>query len=127
MANIKDVAARAGVSVATVSHVLNNTKRTRPETAERVLQAVRELGYVQNAAARNLAIGRSSIYGMLISDIRNPFFPEIMTAFQDQATLRDIDTILMNTNYDVQRTRTCVDRLLALVNKVVNADPDDSS
>ena len=114
MANIKDVAARAGVSVATVSHVLNKTKRTLPQTAERVHQAVRELGYVQNLAARNLAIGRSSIYGMLISDIRNPFFPEIMTAFQDQATSRDIDTVLMNTNYDVQRTRTCVDRLLAL-------------
>jgi LacI family transcriptional regulator len=114
MANIKDVAARAGVSVATVSHVLNNTKRTLPQTAERVHRAVRELGYVQNAVARNLVTGRSSIYGMLISDIRNPFFPEIMTAFQDQATLRDIDTVLMNTNYDVQRTRTCVDRLLAL-------------
>ena len=114
MANIREVADRAGVSVATVSNVLNQTKKTRPETRERVLAAVRELGYVQNAAARQLAVGRGSILGIVISDIRNPFFPEIVTAFQDQAIEHNIDLVLMNTNYEVERTRSAILRLLAL-------------
>lgn len=67
-----------------------------------------------NAAARNLAAGKSSILGLVISDIRNPFFPEVTTAFQDQALLHDLDAIVFNTNYDAHRTRSCVNRLLAL-------------
>jgi LacI family transcriptional regulator len=114
MPSIKDVAERAGVSVATVSHVLNDTRRTKPETAQRVRAAVQELGYTMNAAARNLAAGKSSILGLVISDIRNPFFPEVTTAFQDQALLHDLDAIVFNTNYDAHRTRSCVNRLLAL-------------
>lgn len=114
MPSIKDVAAHAGVSVATVSHVLNGTRKTRPETAERVRAAVKELGYTQNATARNLAVGHSSMLGLVISDIRNPFFPEITTAFQDQALVHDMDAIVINTNYDAHRTRSCVNRLLAL-------------
>jgi DNA-binding LacI/PurR family transcriptional regulator len=114
MATMKDVARRAGVSIATVSHVLNQTRTLRPQTQERVHRAARDLGYVSNAAARNLAIGHSSILGLVISDIRNPFFPEITTAFQDLSLSQEIDTIVMNTNYDSHRTRACVNRLLAL-------------
>ena len=91
--SIKDVAAKAAVSIATVSHVLNGTRVTRPRTRDRVLAAVRELGYSQNQAARNLARGTSSILGLIISDVRNPFFPEITAAFQDQALAHDMDAI----------------------------------
>jgi DNA-binding LacI/PurR family transcriptional regulator len=113
-ASIKDVAAKAGVSIATVSHVLNGTRATRPQTRERVLAAVRELGYSQNQAARNLARGRSTLLGLLISDIRNPFFPDITAAFQDQALAHDMDALVMNTNYDPQRTLNSVRRLIGL-------------
>src|SRR5712692_7644535 len=114
IATITDVAARAGVSVATVSYVLNETRKVRPETERRVLSAIRELSYSPNATARNLAVGRSHILGLLISDIRNPFFPEVTTAFQEAANLTDREAIVMNTNYDAQRTTSCVNRLLAL-------------
>jgi DNA-binding LacI/PurR family transcriptional regulator len=112
--SIKDVAARAAVSIATVSHVLNGTRVTRPRTRDRVLAAVRELGYSQNQAARNLARGTSSILGLIISDVRNPFFPEITAAFQDQAITHEMDAIMLNTNYDAQRTLQSVRRLLGL-------------
>ncbi len=111
---IKDVAARAGVSIATVSHVLNGTRGTRPETRERVLAAIEELGYSQNQAARNLARGRSSLLGLIISDIRNPFFPDITSGFQEQALAHSMDALVLNTNYDAQRTLNAVRRLVGL-------------
>lgn len=112
--SIKDVAAKAGVSIATVSHVLNGTRGTRPDTRDRILEAIRDLGYAQNQAARNLARGRSSLLGLIISDIRNPFFPEVTSAFQDQALAHNMDALVLNTNYDSQRTVNAVRRLAGL-------------
>ena len=114
MASIKDVADRAGVSIATVSHVVNGTRGTRAHTRERVLAAIRELGYARNQTARNLARGRSSLLGLIISDIRNPFFPEVTSGFQDRALLHDMDALVLNTNYDAQRTLNSVRRLIGL-------------
>jgi LacI family transcriptional regulator len=114
MANIKDVARKAGLSVATVSHVLNGTKRTRPQTRQRVLRAVQQVGYTQNQAARNLARGKSNMMALIISDIRNPFFPEITASFQDQALMHDVEALVFNTNYDAQRTLHVVKRLIGL-------------
>jgi DNA-binding LacI/PurR family transcriptional regulator len=112
--SIKDVAARADVSIATVSHVLNGTRGTRTATRDRVLAAIQDLGYSQNLAARNLARGRSSLLGLIISDIRNPFFPEITSAFQDLALAHDMDAVVLNTSYDSQRTLNAVRRLIGL-------------
>lgn len=97
-----------------MSHVLNGTRATRQQTRERVLEAIRELGYSQNQSARNLARGRSSLLGLLVSDVRNPFFPDITAAFQDQALAHDMDALVMNTNYDQQRTLNSVRRLIGL-------------
>lgn len=88
MSTIKDVAAGAGVSIATVSYVLNETRRVRPETEERIRAAVKELGYTPNVTARTLVVGRSHFAGLVVPDIRNPFFPEVTTAFQDAAKTR---------------------------------------
>ncbi|RPI23517.1 MAG: LacI family transcriptional regulator, partial [Acidobacteria bacterium] len=114
MATIRHVAERARVSVATVSNVITGKKKVRPETTERVNEAIRELNYSQSSAARDLAVGRSRIVGFVISDIQNPFFPEIIKGFQDQALAHQMDTVVMNTNYDPHRTLTFVNRLLAL-------------
>lgn len=114
MASIRDVAKKAGLSVATVSHVINGTRPARAETQERVRSAVRELGYSTNQVARNLAAGRSSFLGLLISDIRNPFFPEITSTFQDQALLHEMEPMVLNTNYDIQRTLHCVKRMVGM-------------
>ncbi len=111
---IKDVAARASVSIATVSHVLNGTRPIRPHTRQRVLTAIQELGYSQNQAARNLARGTSTFLGLIISDVRNPFFPEITAAFQDQALAHGMDVLVLDTNYDADRTLNSVRRLIGL-------------
>jgi len=113
-ATIKLVAERAGVSTATVSYVVNQTRNVLPETKRRVLSAVQELGYVPSASARSLVTGGSRILGIIVSSIRNPFFPEIITAFQDAANLCDMDAVMMDTNYDSQRLRNTVSRLLGL-------------
>lgn len=112
--SIKDVAAKAGVSIATVSHVLNGTRPIRPHTRQRVLTAVQELGYAQNQAARNLARGKSTFLGLIVSDVRNPFFPEITAAFQDEALLHGMDALVLNTNYDAERMLNSVRRLVSL-------------
>ncbi len=112
--SIKDVARKAGVSIATVSHVLNGTRGTRPETRQRVLAAIEDLSYAQNQAARNLVTGQSSMFGLIISDIRNPFFPEVTAAFQDQALLHNLDALVVNTNYDSHRTLNAVKRMIGL-------------
>jgi DNA-binding LacI/PurR family transcriptional regulator len=114
MATIKEVAIKAGVSVATVSYVLNDSRKVRPDTGQRVLWAAKELGYLPNTAARSLVVGRSSILGLVVPDIGNPFFPEITKTFQEEANLCGMETIVMNTNQEAQRTRNVVERLLSL-------------
>lgn len=114
MANIRDIAARANVSIATVSHVLNGTRAVRPETRAAVNRAVSELGYAVDASARTLARGRADLFGLVVSDIRNPFFPDIAAAFQAQASESGFDTVFMNTWHDAKRALASVERLLAL-------------
>ena len=114
MATIKDVAEKAGVSAATVSYVLNDARKVRPETEQRVLWAAKELNYQPNTAARSLAVGHSSIIGLIVPDMLNPFFPEIAKSFQSEAALYSMETVTMDGNNDTQRTRSLVERLLGL-------------
>ena len=114
MVTIREVAKKAGVSVATVSYALNEARRLRPETTQRVLKAARELGYFPNNAARSLAVGRSSVIGLVVPDIGNPFFPEIATAFQAAANLSGFEALIVNTNADAQRTRSIFERLVSI-------------
>src|ERR671916_2640626 len=104
MSSIRDVARTAGVSTATVSHVVNNTRFVSDETRARVLEAVERCGYYPNAHARSLASGRTNTLGLLISDISNPFFPELVKSIELAAYERGYDVILSNTNYDAERT-----------------------
>lgn len=110
---MQDVARRAGVSTTTVSHVLNNTRPVAPKTRERVLAAVRDLGYHASAPARLLARGRSTTFGLLISDIENPFFPELIKSFESAALGKGGDILLGTTNYDPEQARTSVRRFIA--------------
>ena len=109
---IKDVAKEAGVSTATVSHVINNTRRVSDATRERVLRAVERCNYYPNAHARTLASGRSNMLGLLVSDISNPFFPELVQSIQWAAFQRGYDVILADTSYDAERTSSCVRRMI---------------
>jgi LacI family transcriptional regulator len=109
---IKDVAREAGVSTATVSHVLNNTRYVREATRAKVLSAIERCNYYPNAQARSLASGRSHMLGLIISDIANPFFPELVKAIEAAAFERGYDCVLSNTNYDAERMSSYVRRII---------------
>ena len=109
---MRDVAQRAGVSPATVSRVLNNTHYISDETKKRVLDIVNELSYYKNVHARRLATGKSDLFGLVISDIANPYFPEVIRGFQAAAWDRGFDALLLNTEYDQARTQSVVRKLV---------------
>ena len=110
--NITAVAKRAGVSTATVSRVMNGTANVSPETAERVREAVEALNFYPDVNARALGSGRSGLYGLIISDITNPYFPELVKAFEDIAVEHGQDVLIANTDYDPKRMEMCVIRML---------------
>ncbi len=111
---IKDVAREAGVSTATVSHVINETKFVTDVTRQKVREAIEKLNFYPNANARSLASGRSNIIGLLVSDITNPFFPELVKSIETAAFERGYNIILFNTNYDAERAADYVRRLIEL-------------
>ena len=78
MATIKDVASRAGVSISTVSHVLNHTRRVSEDATQKVIEAVAELNYAPNSVARSLKINSTKTIGMLVTTSVNPFFAEVV-------------------------------------------------
>ena len=112
MSSIKEVAREAGVSIATVSHVINNTRYVSDEVRGRVDKAIEKCRYYPNAHARSLASGRSKIIGLVISDIANPFFPELVKAIEGAAFDRGYDTVLSNTNYDTDKASHYVRRFI---------------
>jgi len=105
---MEDVAKQAGVSITTVSHVINRTRAVAPETRRQVLAAINKLGFYKNAHARRLARGRSDFLGLIVSDIGNPFFPEVIKSFEAAALAKGLDLLLCNTNYDPKRTAAAV-------------------
>jgi len=111
---IKDIAREAGVSTATVSHVINNTKYVSDETREKVQRAIEEFNYHPNAHAQMLALGRSNMIGLLVSDISNPFFPEIIKSIEAAVFAAGYNLILLNTNYEPERALDYVRRLLQM-------------
>jgi DNA-binding LacI/PurR family transcriptional regulator len=110
--NIKAVAKRANVSTATVSRTMNGSAKVSPETADRVRRAIEALNFYPNTNARALGSGRSSLYGLIISDITNPFFPELVKAFEDIAIAHGKEVLIANTNYDPARMKICATRML---------------
>lgn len=110
---IRDVAEQAGVSKSTVSRVLNQSSLVDPETRRRVLETARQMNYYRNASAQQLARGgRSDFFGLLISDIENPVFPEMIKSFETAAAAKGYDLFLCATNYDVDRTESAVRKMI---------------
>src|SRR5437879_6364560 len=109
---IHDVAKAAKVSTATVSNVLNNTGKVGRETRRLVLSTVRKLGYIRDVHARHLASHDRRTLGIIVSDIENPFFPEVIKSFEIRARQLGYDAILSDTNYDPRRTRQAAERMM---------------
>jgi DNA-binding LacI/PurR family transcriptional regulator len=98
MITIAKVAKRAGVSPTTVSHVLNHADRVSSDMRKRVEAAIAELGYVPNPQAQSLRTGRTNVVAMLIPDIRNPFYPEMVKAAQSDLEATGLDLLIFNTD-----------------------------
>ncbi|MGO8757363.1 MAG: LacI family DNA-binding transcriptional regulator [Terracidiphilus sp.] len=109
--NIHDVAKRARVSIATVSRVVNRIPTVDPELAKRVWKAVDDVGYVPNTQARALVSGRSRILGLVVSEITNPFFPELVQEFENLAVAQGYEVMIGSTNYDPARTESLIRRM----------------
>lgn len=110
--NIRDVAEKAKVSTATVSRVMSGANAVRPETAKRVREAIEALSYVPDLSARTLSKGRSHLFGVVISDITNPFFPDLIYTFNELAEQHKYRAVFANTNYSPARMELCIQGLL---------------
>jgi LacI family transcriptional regulator len=98
LTSIRDVALRAGVSVGTVSNVLNRPDMVSAATRERVLAAIADLGFVRNESARHLRAGRSRTIGLVVLDIANPFFTDVARGVEDVANAQGLAVILCNSD-----------------------------
>jgi len=110
--NIREIAKRAKVSTATVSRTINHVPTVKPQLAKRVWKAVDESGYFPSMQARALVSGRSRIFGLIVSDITNPFFPEIVHVFEETALQHNYEVLLTSTVHDTERMKIAVRRLL---------------
>ena len=110
--DIREIAKRARVSTATVSRVVNRVSTVNPQMAKRVWNVIEELGYYPNTQARALVSGRSRIFGLIISDITNPFFPEIVQVFETIAVQHRYEILLSSTNHDPKRMQSSVRRMI---------------
>lgn len=100
VATIKDVAARAGVALGTASRVLSGSSQTSPDSRSRVLAAAAELNYIANGPARSLRRAKTDVLGLVVSDIRNPFFSELAHAAEQEAGRLGYTLLLANANED---------------------------
>ncbi len=109
---IVDVAREANVSVATVSRVVNNIPLVNQETRERVLEAIKKTGYKPNAIARSLKIQKTHTMGIMIPDITNPYYTEIVRGAEDVCGIYNYNIILSNTDFDREKEKKSLNVLV---------------
>ena len=109
---IRDVAIRAGVSTATVSRVLAGIGSPRPQTTEAVMSAVAELDYRPSGVARSLRMRRTRTFGLIVTDIQNPFFPELVQAADVAARALGYSILLGSAAYDENRAMHYLDLMV---------------
>lgn len=109
--SIRQVAAQAGVSVGTVSNVLNRPSLVSAATRDRVYASIKGLGFVRNESARQLRAGRSRVIGLIVLDVSNPFFTDMASGAEDEAGNADLAVILCNSNDQLSRESNYLDLL----------------
>ena len=107
--SVRDVAELARVSVGTVSNVLNRPEKVSPDTVERVQAAIQELGFVRNDVARMLRVGRSRTIGLVVLDVRNPFFTDLARGAEERAAEASLSVLLGNSDEDAGREAAHLD------------------
>ena len=110
--NLREIANRAKVSIATVSRTINRVPTVRPATARRVQRVIDEVGYYPNTHARALVSGRSRIFGLMVSEITNPFFPEIVQTFEDLGVEHKYEILLSSITSNPGRLEMAARRMI---------------
>ena len=110
--SIRTIARAANVSIATVSRTINGVATVNAQMAKRVLAVIDELDYFPNTQARSLVSGRSRIFGLIVPDITNPFFPELIQGFEDIAVHHGYEILVSSTNDDPGRMSHCIRRMI---------------
>jgi DNA-binding LacI/PurR family transcriptional regulator len=113
MVRLKDIAARAGVSVMTVSKALRAEKDVSPSTRVRVRQLAEQMGYVPDTAARGLRNRTTKLFGAVISSITNPLYPRVLRALEENAHEMGYELIVAHTNNNPEREESCIRRLMS--------------
>ena len=108
---VKDIARAAGVSLGTVSNVLNHPDRVSPRTRARVEQVIATLGFVRNESARQLRAGVSRTIGLVVLDIANPFFTDVARGVEETVAARDLSLFMCNSDNRADRERDYLTRL----------------
>ena len=103
--SIKDVAKEAGVSIATVSRVLNDIDVVNEDTKKKVLDAIKKLGYRPNIVARSLKTQRTKTIGILVPDISSQFYPEVVRGAEDVANIYGYNIMLCNSDLDIEKEK----------------------
>ncbi len=112
MPDIRTVAAVAKVSIATVSRTINGSPLVSERLSKRVWQAIKQLNYFPNTHARTLVSGRSRLLGIIVENITNPFFPELIQSFEQIAVAHGYEILVSSSNSDPALLTTCVRRML---------------
>lgn len=107
--SVKDVAAAAGVSLGTVSNVLNRPEKVSPDTRDRILEVIEELGFVRNDAARQLRAGTNHAIAMIVLDVANPFFTDVAHSVENELSEQRRPLILANSGQDAGREASYLD------------------
>ena len=110
--DIRTVAAAAKVSIATVSRTINGSPLVSEQLSKRVWQAIEQLHYVPNTHARTLVSGRSRLLGIIVENITNPFFPELIRSFEEIAVGYGYEILVSSSNSDPAVLTTCIRRML---------------
>jgi len=111
--NIFDIAKKSGVSITTVSRVLNDTGLVKEETREKILRVMRENDYTPNSLARGLAKKESMAIGLVIPNINNPFYSEMVRAVQDMASQKNYSVVAVNTDDSIETEKRILSTLMA--------------
>lgn len=130
---LRDVAAAAGVTIATASRSMTGAYGVRPGTRRRVVEAAAKLNYKPNRTARALVTGHSNVIGLVVSDVRNPYFAEVARGAEDAAYAAGFDLLLCNSDLDAARQMHYINSLLEkrvdgiIMNSVANLSRKDQS
>jgi LacI family transcriptional regulator len=110
--DIRSIARLANVSIATVSRTINGVSTVNAKMAKRVWDVIEQFDFVPNTQARALVSGRSKLFGLVVSEITNPFFPELIQGFEDIAVEHGYEILISSTNHDPKRMSHCIRRML---------------